>query len=145
MVYLCVLACWWISIISLKLLVVASSEDDIQEHLNHRGEHPSTRNQIATAQYECFQRMGKESQRKTKTIGERIVSKSLWWFLMLLLSILSHCNISLCCLQGQCATQRGMGGCAGMKLNPDQRSRAVRTTLKTLILRVNFFTYFINL
>lgn len=52
-----------------KLLVAANPEDNYQEHLNHRGEHRSTRNQIATAQYECFQRMMKESHRKTKTIG----------------------------------------------------------------------------
>ncbi|XP_030014712.1 calcitonin gene-related peptide type 1 receptor-like [Sphaeramia orbicularis] len=52
-----------------KLLVVASPEEDYQEHLNHRGEHKSTRNQIASAQYECFQRILKQSQRKTKAIA----------------------------------------------------------------------------
>ncbi|KAL7370131.1 hypothetical protein ABVT39_020210 [Epinephelus coioides] len=52
-----------------KLLVEANSEEGYQEHLNHRGEHQSTGNQIATAQYECFQRIIKESHRKTKTIG----------------------------------------------------------------------------
>ncbi|XP_067438833.1 calcitonin gene-related peptide type 1 receptor-like [Thunnus thynnus] len=54
---------------SLNKLLVAANPEDNYEHLNHRGEHRSTRNQIATAQYECFQRMMKESHRKTKTIG----------------------------------------------------------------------------
>ncbi|CAM9299154.1 unnamed protein product [Lampetra planeri] len=40
-----------------KLRVAATSEEDYQEPLNHRGEHHLTRNQIATAQFECFQRM----------------------------------------------------------------------------------------
>lgn len=52
--------------------MATSPEDDYQEHLNHRGEHQATRNQITTAQYECFQRIVKESHRKTKTIGELI-------------------------------------------------------------------------
>uniref|UniRef100_A0AAQ4P1E2 Calcitonin gene-related peptide type 1 receptor n=2 Tax=Gasterosteus aculeatus aculeatus TaxID=481459 RepID=A0AAQ4P1E2_GASAC len=52
-----------------KLLVAASPEDVHQDHLNHRGEHKVTRNQIATAQYECFQRIMRESQREGKTIG----------------------------------------------------------------------------
>uniref|UniRef100_A0A8C2WPT8 Calcitonin gene-related peptide type 1 receptor n=1 Tax=Cyclopterus lumpus TaxID=8103 RepID=A0A8C2WPT8_CYCLU len=51
------------------LLLAASNEDEYQDHLNHRGEYKSTRNEIATAQYECFQRILKEPQRKTKTIG----------------------------------------------------------------------------
>uniref|UniRef100_A0A8C4IU18 Calcitonin gene-related peptide type 1 receptor n=1 Tax=Dicentrarchus labrax TaxID=13489 RepID=A0A8C4IU18_DICLA len=34
-------------------------EDEFQEHLNHRGEHQASRNQIAMAQYECFQRIRK--------------------------------------------------------------------------------------
>uniref|UniRef100_A0A4W6D8G2 Calcitonin gene-related peptide type 1 receptor n=1 Tax=Lates calcarifer TaxID=8187 RepID=A0A4W6D8G2_LATCA len=41
----------------LLVLVVATSE----EHVNHRGDQMSTRFQIATAQYECFQRIMKES------------------------------------------------------------------------------------
>uniref|UniRef100_A0A8C2YYU6 G-protein coupled receptors family 2 profile 1 domain-containing protein n=1 Tax=Cyclopterus lumpus TaxID=8103 RepID=A0A8C2YYU6_CYCLU len=47
----------------LKLLLAASNEDEYQDHLNHRGEYKSTRNEIATAQYECFQRILKEPQR----------------------------------------------------------------------------------
>ncbi|GAA6224186.1 calcitonin gene-related peptide type 1 receptor-like isoform X4 [Lates japonicus] len=49
----------------LLVLVVATSE----EHVNHRGDQMSTRFQIATAQYECFQRIMKESHRTSKTIG----------------------------------------------------------------------------
>ncbi|XP_030265738.1 calcitonin gene-related peptide type 1 receptor-like isoform X2 [Sparus aurata] len=52
-----------------KLIVATSPEDEYEEHPNHRGEHQATQNQIALAQYECFQRMVKESHRKTKTIG----------------------------------------------------------------------------
>ncbi|KAF3857515.1 hypothetical protein F7725_009374 [Dissostichus mawsoni] len=52
-----------------KLLVVATPEEDLLEHLNHSGEHRATRNQIATAQYECFQRMVQDSHRRTKSIG----------------------------------------------------------------------------
>uniref|UniRef100_A0A3Q4AB14 Calcitonin receptor-like receptor n=1 Tax=Mola mola TaxID=94237 RepID=A0A3Q4AB14_MOLML len=49
-----------------QLLVAASPEGDYQEPLNHRGEHQVPQNQIAMAQYECFQRISKESHRKTK-------------------------------------------------------------------------------
>ncbi|GLD66624.1 calcitonin gene-related peptide type 1 receptor-like isoform X1 [Lates japonicus] len=49
----------------LLVLVVATSE----EHVNHRGDQMSTRFQIATAQYECFQRIMKESHRTSKTIA----------------------------------------------------------------------------
>ncbi|KAA8579459.1 hypothetical protein FQN60_006552, partial [Etheostoma spectabile] len=52
-----------------KLLVATSLADEYQEHLNHRGEYQSTRNQIATAQFECFQKILKDSHRKTKTIA----------------------------------------------------------------------------
>ncbi|AWO95953.1 putative calcitonin gene-related peptide type 1 receptor-like [Scophthalmus maximus] len=51
-----------------KLLVAASPEDNYQEHVNH-GEPQSTRNQITTAQYECFQRIIRQSHRPSKTIG----------------------------------------------------------------------------
>lgn len=63
--------------------MVASPEDDYQEHLNHRGEEESTRNQITTAQYECFQRIVKESHRKTKTIGEQRTSETPEFFIFL--------------------------------------------------------------
>lgn len=53
-----------------QLLVAASPEGDYQEPLNHRGEHQVPQNQIAMAQYECFQRISKESNRKTKRAGE---------------------------------------------------------------------------
>lgn len=49
-----------------KGLVVASSE---KEQLNHREEHRQTRNSIATAQYQCFQRMLKQAQRQAKPAG----------------------------------------------------------------------------
>ncbi|KAM3585403.1 uncharacterized protein V6R79_017001 [Siganus canaliculatus] len=52
-----------------KLLVATSAEEDYQEHPNHRAKHWATKKQIALAQYQCFQRMVKESHRKTKTIG----------------------------------------------------------------------------
>lgn len=47
----------------------ATSEDDYKDHLNYLGEHQSTRNQITVAQYECFQRIMKESHRKTRPNG----------------------------------------------------------------------------
>ncbi|XP_056226299.1 calcitonin gene-related peptide type 1 receptor-like isoform X1 [Seriola aureovittata] len=50
------------------LVAVAGPEDEYQTHV-HQGEHQSTRNKITTAQYECFQRIMKESQRPSKTIG----------------------------------------------------------------------------
>lgn len=53
-----------------QLLVASSPEDDHQEPLNYRGEHHLTRNQIAMAQYGCFQRIMKESHRKTGTGSE---------------------------------------------------------------------------
>ncbi|XP_072304302.1 calcitonin gene-related peptide type 1 receptor-like [Eucyclogobius newberryi] len=40
-----------------------------KEPLNHRGEHRLTRNSITTAQYQCFQRMLKQAQRKHKPAG----------------------------------------------------------------------------
>ncbi|KAK2917445.1 calcitonin gene-related peptide type 1 receptor isoform X1 [Channa argus] len=49
-----------------KLLLVASSN---QEHANHQGDHQSTQNHIATAQYECFQRIVKQSHRTPKTLA----------------------------------------------------------------------------
>ncbi|CAK6982049.1 calcitonin gene-related peptide type 1 receptor-like [Scomber scombrus] len=49
-----------------KLLQAAIPEDNYQEHLNHHGSHQSTPHRIATAQYECFQRMMKDSHRKTR-------------------------------------------------------------------------------
>lgn len=73
-----------------QLIVATSPEDEYEEHPNHRGEHQATQNQIALAQYECFQRMVKESHRKTKTIGEKMMSKSsrgFIFFLMLLFCI----------------------------------------------------------
>lgn len=50
--------------------MASSPEDDQQEPLNHHGEHHLTRNQIAMAQYGCFQRIVKESHRKTGTGSE---------------------------------------------------------------------------
>lgn len=53
-----------------KLLMVEShDEEDFQEPLNHRGEHPEIRKRIITAQYSCFQRILKESHHKTKKTG----------------------------------------------------------------------------
>ncbi|KAM8905275.1 calcitonin gene-related peptide type 1 receptor-like isoform 2-T4 [Spinachia spinachia] len=49
-----------------ELLVVASPEDVHQDHLDHL---KVTGNQIATAQYECFQRIVRESQREMRTMG----------------------------------------------------------------------------
>lgn len=50
-----------------QLLEAASPEDDYQEPLNHRGEHHVTRNQIAMAQYECFQRIVKKTNTASET------------------------------------------------------------------------------
>uniref|UniRef100_A0A1A7XI03 Calcitonin receptor-like b n=2 Tax=Iconisemion striatum TaxID=60296 RepID=A0A1A7XI03_9TELE len=52
-----------------KLLAVASSEIEEQKFGVHQSE-------IAMAQYQCFQRITKESHRKTKTIG--LVCNSTW-------------------------------------------------------------------
>ncbi|XP_033836956.1 calcitonin gene-related peptide type 1 receptor-like [Periophthalmus magnuspinnatus] len=49
-----------------KCVVVGSPE---KEHLNHKGEHKLTRNRIATTQYQCFQRMLKQAQRRNKPAG----------------------------------------------------------------------------
>ncbi|KAG7503549.1 calcitonin protein-related peptide type 1 receptor-like [Solea senegalensis] len=49
-----------------KLLVLANSED---YHDNHRGENLTAQQQITVAQYQCFQRIIKESHRPSKTIG----------------------------------------------------------------------------
>ncbi|KAJ0062403.1 hypothetical protein NL108_010995 [Boleophthalmus pectinirostris] len=49
-----------------KCVVVGSLE---KEQLNHRGEHKLTRHNIATAQYQCFQRMLKQVQHRNKTTG----------------------------------------------------------------------------
>lgn len=54
-----------------EYLVVASPENDYQEHLNHRGEQ-SARHRIATAQYQCFQRMLKKPHRKTKAADKEM-------------------------------------------------------------------------
>ncbi|KAM7375438.1 hypothetical protein PAMA_014507 [Pampus argenteus] len=52
-----------------ELLMAENLGDYYQEHLNHHGETELTRSQIIMAQYQCFQRIMKGSQRKTKTIG----------------------------------------------------------------------------
>ncbi|XP_061896537.1 calcitonin gene-related peptide type 1 receptor-like isoform X1 [Entelurus aequoreus] len=53
-----------------ELLLAENSEDAYQEHLNHIGEHQATRNQIAMAQYQCFQRMVREDwYRNSKMTG----------------------------------------------------------------------------
>lgn len=54
-----------------QYLVVASPENDYQEHLNHRGEQ-SARHRIATAQYQCFQRMLKKPHRKNKAADKEM-------------------------------------------------------------------------
>ncbi|XP_071320917.1 calcitonin gene-related peptide type 1 receptor-like isoform X2 [Trachinotus anak] len=52
-----------------KLLLMVAASPEENYHVNHQGEHQSTRNQIATAQYECFQRIMKESHYPSKTTG----------------------------------------------------------------------------
>ncbi|XP_040888633.1 calcitonin gene-related peptide type 1 receptor isoform X2 [Toxotes jaculatrix] len=52
-----------------KLLVVANSENDYEEHVNHLGGHQFTRNQITTAQFQCFQQIIKKSHHTSKTAG----------------------------------------------------------------------------
>ncbi|CAN9498331.1 unnamed protein product [Ophioblennius macclurei] len=52
-----------------KLLVSATAAEDYKDHLNYLSEHESSRNLIAVAQYECFQRITKESHRKTRPSG----------------------------------------------------------------------------
>lgn len=107
--------------------------------MNHRGDQMSTRFQIATAQYECFQRIMKESHRTSKTIGEEYMSQVVC-FSLLLTNIGSFCHVTICvcCQQAQCATQHGMDGCAGMKLKlASQQSRAAQNITMTLILLVN--------
>lgn len=77
-----------------QLIVATSPEDEYQEPLNHRGEHQATRNRIALAQYECFQRMVKESHTKTKTIGEKMMSKSsreFYLFIFFDATVLHYC------------------------------------------------------
>ncbi|XP_028324789.1 calcitonin gene-related peptide type 1 receptor-like isoform X2 [Gouania willdenowi] len=59
-----------------QLLTVQCSEEVPQEHLNHLREHQSTRNQIAAAQFECFQRITKESEQRLKSSGP--VCNSTW-------------------------------------------------------------------
>ncbi|XP_028998978.1 calcitonin gene-related peptide type 1 receptor isoform X2 [Betta splendens] len=49
-----------------KLLLEASPESDYQNHLNYKEEHHPV-HQIATAQYQCFQKIVKESRHKAKT------------------------------------------------------------------------------
>lgn len=56
-----------------KFVVLSSPEKD---HLNHRGEHKFTRHSIATAQYQCFQRMLKQAHRKIKPTG--VVCNMTW-------------------------------------------------------------------
>lgn len=75
-----------------QLIVATSPEDEYEEHPNHRGEHQATQNQIALAQYECFQRMVKESHRKTKTIGEKMMSKSSRGFFFFDVTVVHYCE-----------------------------------------------------
>lgn len=72
-------------------------EDDHQEPLNHRGEYLVTRNRIATAQYECFQRIVKESHRKTKTAGETLKSATLLVSLLSLSALTQQLTVLACC------------------------------------------------
>lgn len=99
--------CVFVLNLNAQLLVAASPEDDYQEHLNHRGEHQATRNQIATAQYECFQRIVKESHRKTKTAGEKkMKSESLFpcCCFPVRCNTLARCVCVVCRQQGWSAT-----------------------------------------
>ncbi|MEQ2277273.1 hypothetical protein XENORESO_000343 [Xenotaenia resolanae] len=52
-----------------KLLVDAASEDDNNEHRAHLSDPQWMLNRIATAQFQCFQRIVTESHRKMKTVG----------------------------------------------------------------------------
>ncbi|KAM6894086.1 calcitonin gene-related peptide type 1 receptor [Xenentodon cancila] len=58
-----------------KLVVVAASED--KEHLTHATEPQWMKNQIVLAQFQCFQRILKESHRKTKAF-EGPVCNTTW-------------------------------------------------------------------
>lgn len=86
-------------------LVASAPEADYQEPLNHRGEHLVTRNQIAMAQYECFQRIVKETHRKTKTAGERSGFKGQGSRLVSLLLL----PLSVASLVGRAGVQHDVG------------------------------------
>ncbi|XP_037552721.1 calcitonin gene-related peptide type 1 receptor [Nematolebias whitei] len=59
-----------------QLLLVASSEVAHTEHLTHMSEPQWMRNQIAMAQFQCFQKIVKESHRKTKPF--ELVCNTTW-------------------------------------------------------------------
>lgn len=73
------------------------SEDGHQEPLNHRGKYLVTPNQITTAQYECFQRIVKESHRKTKRAGETPKSATLLVTLLSLSALTQQLTVLACC------------------------------------------------
>ncbi len=79
--------------------MAASPEDDYQEH-QHRSEHQATRNQIAMAQYECFQRIVTESTHKTTAMGEERISISLQCLVeeFFIASSVTSKNMCLCTL-----------------------------------------------
>lgn len=56
-----------------------------------------TRNRITTAQYECFQRMVKESHRKTKRAGETPKSATLLVPLLPLGALTPQLTVLACC------------------------------------------------